>query len=276
MLKTRVMTAAVLLAVLLVSLAVSENLLLAVLAVGFGAVVWEWLRLARMDMTFVWLIAGLETAVMVAASFLQVRPAGEIFMGALLIVSCVWLAILAVVFAAKDRGFGLKRSYSILMAMTFPAAAWASLLWFTREGGWPLMLSVFMIVWLADVCAYFSGMVFGRHKMAVALSPKKTWEGAAGAVVSVFFVTVVAYVIVPVKYVYTSRLVEAHGFATAFLIIFLLVALSIAGDLFESALKRQARIKDSSNLLPGHGGFFDRLDAALAVFPAAAAALLVL
>ena len=276
MLKTRVMTAAALLAVLLVSLAVSENLLLAVLAVGFGAVVWEWLRIARVEMTFVWLIAGIETAVMCAAALLDVRPSGELFIGFELAVTCVWLAILAVVYAAKDRGFGLKRSYSILMALTFPAAAWTALLWFTRQGGWGLMLSVFMIVWLADVCAYFSGMMFGRHKMAVALSPKKTWEGAAGAVLSVFFVTVVAYVMIPAKYVFTSRLVDAHGFATAFMMIFLLVALSIAGDLFESALKRQAGIKDSSNLLPGHGGFFDRLDAALAVFPAAAAALLVL
>jgi phosphatidate cytidylyltransferase len=276
MLKTRVITAAALLAVLLAALAVSENLLLAVLAVGFGAVVWEWLRIARIEMTFVWMIAGIETAVMCAAAFLDVRPGGELFIGFELIVTCVWLAVLAVVFAARDRGFGLKRSYSIVMALTFPLAAWAALLWFAREGGWPLMLSVFMVVWLADVFAYFSGLAFGRHKMAVAISPKKTWEGALGAVVTVLFVTVVAYVMLPVKCVFTSRLVAVHGFGTAFVMIFLLVALSIAGDLFESALKRQAGIKDSSNLLPGHGGFFDRLDAALAVFPAAAVALLVL
>ena len=81
MLKTRVITAAALLAVLLAALAVSENLLLAVLAVGFGAVVWEWLRIARIEMTFVWMIAGIETAVMCAAAFLDVRPGGELFIG---------------------------------------------------------------------------------------------------------------------------------------------------------------------------------------------------
>jgi phosphatidate cytidylyltransferase len=135
------------------------------------------------------------------------------------------------------------------------------------------MLSVFMIVWLADVCAYFAGRAFGKRKMAPAISPKKTWAGAVGAVVCVFGAALAARAFLPADVVYTSILFDRIGLVGAFVVVFLLVAVSIAGDLFESALKRQADIKDSSNLLPGHGGFFDRLDAALAVLPVAVATL---
>jgi len=134
-------------------------------------------------------------------------------------------------------------------------------------GGMPgLLLSLLAIVWIADSAAYFAGRRFGRHKLAPSISPGKTWEGVAGALVAV-----AAYV----------ALLQLTGIAddgplagaAGWLLALAMTALSVVGDLFESLVKRQAGAKDSGDLLPGHGGVLDRIDGLTSTLPVAALAV---
>lgn len=124
------------------------------------------------------------------------------------------------------------------------------------QGSWMLM-SVFIMVWVCDSGAYFTGYFLGKHKMAPRLSPKKTIEGGVGGVL----LTVVAALIIQRFLPIAPNMLNA-------VIVALLVAFgAIVGDLFESYLKRSFGVKDSGNILPGHGGFADRFDSFLMVAP---------
>ena len=126
-----------------------------------------------------------------------------------------------------------------------------------------LLLAVVTIVVIADSAAYFTGRRFGRRKLAPSISPGKTWEGAIGAGLAVTLYGVAMYFFAP----------DTCGFGCLPQVLgafWALFALSVLGDLFESTLKRQAGVKDSGNLLPGHGGVLDRIDSLTAVLPAAA------
>lgn len=119
-------------------------------------------------------------------------------------------------------------------------------------------------VWIADIAAYFSGRAFGRAKLAPSISPGKTWAGAVGAALGVM-----AYCGI----VFAAVVSDDESFPVGAFVVTLvssvgLTALSIVGDLFESLLKRQAGVKDSSNLLPGHGGILDRIDSLTSTLPA--------
>ncbi|MCL2829351.1 MAG: phosphatidate cytidylyltransferase [Betaproteobacteria bacterium] len=128
-----------------------------------------------------------------------------------------------------------------------------------------VLLATMAIVWVADTTAYFSGRAFGKRKLAPSISPGKTWAGAWGAVVGVL--------------VYGAVIAAANGssgldLALTLINLICLTALSIIGDLFESLLKRQAEIKDSSAILPGHGGVLDRIDSLTSTLPVVALLLL--
>jgi phosphatidate cytidylyltransferase len=128
------------------------------------------------------------------------------------------------------------------------------------------VLIVLVLVWVADIAAYFVGSRFGRHKLAPAISPGKTWEGAGGALVATL-----AYAIVGGALISSSRAgIGSNMWAVYLAAAAGLCALSILGDLFESAAKRQAAVKDSGALLPGHGGILDRIDSATSTLPLAA------
>ena len=135
---------------------------------------------------------------------------------------------------------------------------WLALVLLRHLGPWAL-LGIMALVWIADIAAYFTGRAFGRRKLAPQISPGKTWEGAYGAVAGVLIYGLAVYflagsaVILPVLLLIPTLLV--------------LTAVSIIGDLFESLLKRQAGIKDSSQLLPGHGGILDRIDSLTSTLP---------
>lgn len=126
-----------------------------------------------------------------------------------------------------------------------------------------LLLVVVGIVVLADSAAYFTGRRFGRRKLAPSISPGKTWEGVIGAWLAVTLYGLAVHFLTPD----TCGLRCLPQVLAAFWVLF---GLSVLGDLLESALKRQAGIKDSGNLLPGHGGVMDRIDSLTAVLPAAA------
>ena len=125
-----------------------------------------------------------------------------------------------------------------------------------------LLLYVFLLVWGADSGAYFAGRAFGKHKLAPKVSPGKSWEGAIGGVITS---AIIALIFLNV----TSENVFGRELNTsAFIVLSVVtVAVSILGDLSESMFKRQAGIKDSSNLIPGHGGILDRIDSLTAAVP---------
>ena len=185
------------------------------------------------------------------------------------VVMIAWFAIFIAELLHRSTGFKVSVRQCLLSAVVFVPAAYLSLLYLFEIGDWVLVLSVLLIVWGADISAYFCGRAWGKHKMCTAISPKKTWEGAIGAYVIVIVFFLLTYWFCDQNNVFTNFLFDQAGFFWGVVTLALLVALSIAGDLWESMLKRLAGIKDSSNLLPGHGGFFDRLDASLPVLPAA-------
>jgi phosphatidate cytidylyltransferase len=157
----------------------------------------------------------------------------------------------------------------MVLAVVLVLAAWFALMRFLSQGVL-MLLSVLSLVWIADTAAYFVGRAFGRRKLAPHISPGKTWAGVAGAILAVLIVAFTIWQFVPAARIYSNDLFAAIGPAFALLLLALLVASSIVGDLFESLLKRQAGVKDSGQLLPGHGGVLDRLDAMVPVLPSAA------
>ncbi|MES2015426.1 MAG: phosphatidate cytidylyltransferase [Pseudomonadota bacterium] len=134
------------------------------------------------------------------------------------------------------------------------------------------LLSVMALVWIADIGAYFSGKAFGKRKLAPTISPGKSWEGAIGGGLAVLLLSSLAILFggAALADTFVVRLQASLGWTATLAILVVLSAASVVGDLFESQLKRRAGVKDSSNLLPGHGGVLDRIDALIPVLPLAA------
>ena len=124
-----------------------------------------------------------------------------------------------------------------------------------ENGRYLLLLAVSIIV-LADVGGYIAGKLFGRHKLAPTISPGKTWEGLVGGLILQGCLIAVLV-----------QLLTDVSLLSLCLLVFPVALSSVVGDLFESMLKRHRGIKDSSNFLPGHGGFLDRLDGVMAALP---------
>ena len=119
-----------------------------------------------------------------------------------------------------------------------------------------LTLGMFILVWLSDVGGYIVGVNFGKHKFFERISPKKTWEGVAGSLILCITGSFFLYLFLPIMNIYVWVLFGVLVFLG-----------SVIGDLIESKLKRSANIKDSGNILPGHGGILDRFDSVLFVIP---------
>lgn len=137
-----------------------------------------------------------------------------------------------------------------------------------------MLLAAMAVVWVADIAAYFVGRAFGKRKLAPAISPGKSWEGAIGAVV---FVLIFGIVVATTWAGLGVDIRRDMGSLLAYVaILVLLTGVSIIGDLFESLAKRQAGVKDSGNILPGHGGMLDRIDSLTSTLPLVALALVLL
>jgi len=138
------------------------------------------------------------------------------------------------------------------------------------------LLSALCLVWVADIGAYAAGRAFGTRKLAPSISPGKSWEGVAGGMASVLVLAVLWVVLIDRRWPVDSaslytQLVERFAWPGLLLLAVVLAGFSVVGDLFESLVKRAAGVKDSSRLLPGHGGVLDRIDALLPVLPVAMA-----
>lgn len=129
-----------------------------------------------------------------------------------------------------------------------------------------VLVLLIALVWIADTAAYFAGRAFGRHKLAPSISPGKTWEGVAGALAATLAYASVSALAIP----QLSATVQGADWIAYLAGAAVLCVLSILGDLFESSAKRQADVKDSGTLLPGHGGVLDRIDSITSALPVAA------
>ena len=265
MLKQRVITALCLAAVLFLILwSRSEWLFGLFLLVFFAAGAWENARLFENRSP---LVAAIAASVIF------------IFLGLWLpSVVYIWFALLAVILwvvwlipslfmdlppirSLSGRIYQIGYLYSILSSFL------CVLLLFQRSA--LFLLSILVIAWVADIGAYFAGRALGRHKLAPAISPGKTWEGVFGGITAVILVAIASMYFSGAADNISMKLFEKYGWTGMIGGLILLVAMSIVGDLLESKLKRRAGLKDSSNLLPGHGGVLDRIDSLIPMLPLA-------
>jgi len=269
MLKTRVLTALVLLAVLLPVLYFNNFTAFAVVAtVFFGAAIWECFRLFNPGTRNAHIIALLWTAAF-AVSVLtgRINPS---FWAALSL--ALWIARFApsLKTGLPPLGGGANTLLSLVYGFAIVGCFASIVVLYSKS---PLnLLSVMAIVWVADIGAYFSGKAFGKRKLAPSISPGKSWEGAIGGAIAVLVLASLSVVYGGDAFAdtFAVRVQHAFGWPALLLILVLMAAASVVGDLFESQLKRRAGMKDSSSLLPGHGGVLDRIDALVPVLPLAA------
>jgi len=275
MLGQRIVTAVVLLALLLPALfAASPWPFALVTLVLIGAAGWEWSRLNGMPGTSLSILFGslLAAAGLAAASagWVASTPAALWWWTALLwLIGGAWVL---------HRGAGgwqhWPRWPRIAIGFVLLWLAWLALAQ-ARHVGINFVLSVMALVWVADIAAYAGGRLLGRHKLAPSISPGKTWEGVGAGMAGVLLLAL-GWTWIESRAGFDSpslaaTLQRSLGDAGAVAALLVLAGMSVMGDLFESLVKRAAGVKDSSALLPGHGGVLDRIDALLPVFPAAVA-----
>jgi phosphatidate cytidylyltransferase len=270
MLKTRIITALVLLAVLLPVLYFNNAIAFAVVVtLFFGAAVWESFRLFTPGSKQALVISLFWTAAFCYVFFYaeQRRPV-------------FWFAISVLIWAMRfvpSLKIGLPplaSTANTLLSLTYAVAivaCFAAIVTLFRHSP-AYLLSVMALVWIADIGAYCAGKAFGKHKLAPSISPGKSWEGAIGGAIAVLVLATLSILLggPALADTFAAHVQAKWGWAALAGILMVLAAASVVGDLFESQLKRRAGVKDSSKLLPGHGGVLDRIDALIPVLPLAA------
>ncbi|MBY0575545.1 MAG: phosphatidate cytidylyltransferase [Gallionellaceae bacterium] len=271
MLRSRVITAMVLLVLLLLALfALPPAAWAALIVVMVMQGAYEWSRLSGLGRGKRYLYCLLTLFLMLGLLWLDAGAAEVQQINTHLAVYAVSVLLWLIVVPFWMKG-GWRVRQPVLMALT----GWAvliptglAMLDLRAEDPSPwILLSVMCLVWVADSTAYFAGRRFGKNKLAPGISPGKTWEGVAGAV---FGVSVYVALLWSFSPYFSGRV----ALPALLLISWGGVALAVCGDLFESAIKRQAGVKDSGTLLPGHGGLLDRIDALTSTLPLAALAML--
>lgn len=272
MLKQRVVTAIALLAVLLPALFYTNPLPFCAAALALiGAAAWEWSRLngGRPVASLAW---GAVCIVLCASSWAAgwlVRPLLLMWM----FVGAAWVLGGACLLARGVTGWAcISQYWRIPGGVLALWAAWLAVAQ-ARVIGSEFLLSMLLLVWVADIGAYFAGRRFGgrfsQSKLAPAISPGKSWEGVWGGMAGVLLLAWAWVLLEPAGQTIFHRLVAQHGGWVMSLSLVFLAVMSVVGDLVESLVKRSAGAKDSSGLLPGHGGVLDRVDALLPAMPLA-------
>lgn len=284
MLRQRVITAVLLLAVLLPAMAAHSLWPLALIGAAIvGAGGWEWARLnggrqpVLAGLSLVLFGGGLAVVGLgwQAAQFTTSAPLPAVPAALWWGLAGAWvLGLVQVLGGGVARWPAWPQGLRLLLGAPMLWAAGLALLT-ARAQGLAFLVSLLALVWAADIAAYFGGRRFGRRKLAPAISPGKSWEGVWSGALGVALLAT-AWIAAdrllgPASPSYYTVLLERHGPLVLVLALALLTALSVSGDLFESLVKRSAGVKDSSGLLPGHGGVLDRIDALLPVLPVAMA-----
>lgn len=264
MLKTRVITALVMVAFLLPAMFYLPPSYWAIAVAAFiGIAAWEWGALLAWRKVPRLLLGVICALLCITISLIDPSATGA---ASEFNPDKTWVRAaygIAAVFWCLVMPLWLQRKWSLTgigglmvgLIVLFPT--WLAMVQL-RTLGPGVLLGIFSLVWMADVAAYFSGKAFGKHKLAPSISPGKTWEGAIGAAFGV-----VLYGLV-MRQLFSLELMSLTLWIVALLGV---TAISIIGDLYESLLKRKAGIKDSSNILPGHGGVLDRIDSLTSTLP---------
>ncbi|MDT8398097.1 MAG: phosphatidate cytidylyltransferase [Pseudomonadales bacterium] len=263
MLKLRVVTAAVLVFIVLAAIYVLPAgyfafFLSVVILVG----AWEWGQLAGMQSRTGRLgyLALLSVILLLCAHYF------DAILNPILVVGAAWwlFALVPILLYPRYSQFWGNTPLLGIVGILVLIPAWMGIVFLRSQPQFPtLILMLFAIVATADIGAYFSGRAWGRHKLASAISPNKTWEGFWGGLLACSLLLVLAGL------VYSSKQQTLTLAAWALLLVFglVLAVASVIGDLLESLVKRLRGVKDSGAMLPGHGGILDRIDSITAAVP---------
>ncbi|MEH6498832.1 MAG: phosphatidate cytidylyltransferase [Pseudoalteromonas distincta] len=257
MLKQRIITAVILAPLAIAGFVFLEGLWFALF---IGAVValggWEWARLAGETSQAGRVLYAVVVALLILVMYRASWPVQYV-----LVPAVIWwiVAALLVVRYPKDRGLWANPRVAQVFGLLILLPAWAGLVWLRQvpHGLW-LIMALMVLVWAADIGAYFAGKTWGRRKLMPNVSPGKTIEGFLGGLVFTQVATLIGLL-----YLGWSASAVLLGLLGAALV----VVFSVVGDLTESLFKRDQGLKDSSNLLPGHGGVLDRIDSLTAAIP---------
>jgi len=262
MLWQRVVTSFALLALILSAvfiLPASLFYLFILLVMGIAA--WEWSSLVGMSNT---IYRALYVTVLLAAMVVSTHKGAPINLFFSMAIVCWLMALLFICIYPAGQIFWSKKATLIVAGLPLFVPGWLAFFVLRNQSNHEFhILLLFFLVAAADIGAYFAGRTFGKYKLAVRVSPNKTWEGFAGGVLACTLLVVIAVLL------FSEQLPEMNSIRWFKLVIMglLIAAFSVVGDLFESMVKRNRDVKDSGTILPGHGGILDRIDGLTAAAP---------
>lgn len=257
---SRIMTAVVMMAVFVPAVLWAPAWLWAILMAGVvGVAAYEWARLSRFPQWSAYLYAVLLTGCALILPYLAGTDWPAFQVGLIVLAITFWLLVAPLWLLGRWQAPSAWIRSGVGVVLLLPT--WAALLYLHARGP-GFLLGVMAVVWIADTAAYFAGRRFGRNKLAPIISPGKTWEGVAGAFCALALYATALSVLLGMPLLSLGLMVSG------------LLYLSVLGDLFESWIKRVSGMKDSGNILPGHGGVLDRIDALTSTLPIAAGMLM--
>lgn len=272
MLLQRVLTAIILIPFVVWGVLAAEHWLFAsIVAAVMLLCAWEWARLAGLKTLALQILYVFLCGVLIAALWFFAADTAHHFL--ILIAAGIWLGMAFALFSWRTKVLHKApfQPFILVLGLLLLTAAWQALVSLHElpDIGPKLTLGLLILIWIADSAAYFTGKAFGRRKLAPVLSPGKTLEGMAGALLAAALWGLLMFVLLFQESAYSTL----HLLVVALLLSLLTAVVSVAGDLFESLVKRRADMKDSGHLLPGHGGIWDRIDSLIASAPVFVAGL---